>query len=350
MATRTRAASKGRRTPKWWARLSDEELLDLRFCDLGLKLEDAAVLRPLEKLYAELEAKGIRFRPHAWIAEEWFSPDGVPGIAMPFYLLHPRLRRLERRFMGEVEGGNQNWLMRLLRHEAGHAVDTAYRLRRRRAWRETFGYASEPYPHEYRPRPGSRRYVQHLGAWYAQSHPAEDFAETFAVWLKPGSRWRSEYADWPALAKLECVDALMASVRGATPHVRSRAHIEPLAENRRTLREHYAEKVRRYCAVRAQREDPGLQRVFTRQPVRAPARSAASLLRQIRVRLNTRLPDALDASRYDIHQVTRRLISRCRALELYVRGDRRNAEKRAERLVAKLVALQRSRTGPRFAV
>ena len=25
----------------------------------------------------------------------------------------------------------------------------------------------------------------HLDPWYAQSHPDEDFAETFAVWLTP---------------------------------------------------------------------------------------------------------------------------------------------------------------------
>ena len=51
-----------------------------------------------------------------------------------------------------------------------------------------------------------------LANWYAQSHPIEDFAETFAVWLRPGSRWRSRYADWPALRKLEYVDALMQEV------------------------------------------------------------------------------------------------------------------------------------------
>ena len=124
--------------------------------------------------------------------------------------------------MQEVEGGNDNWFMRILRHEAGHALDTAYRLRRRRRWRETFGPASLPYPDSYRPRPSSRRYVQHLGSWYAQSHPTEDFAETFAVWLKPGSRWRQEYADWPALEKLRYVDEVMTSVARQRPANRSR--------------------------------------------------------------------------------------------------------------------------------
>ena len=145
-----------------------------------------------KRLYTELEQRGITFRPHVWLAEEWFSPDGIPGIAMPFYLAHPRLERLERRIMREAEGGNSRWLMRILRHEAGHALDNAYRLRRRKCWREVFGPASLPYPHRYRARPGSRRYVHHLGEWYAQAHPTEDFAETFAVWLKPRSNWRTQ--------------------------------------------------------------------------------------------------------------------------------------------------------------
>ena len=110
-----------------------------------------------------------------WLSEEWFSPDGVPGIAVPFYLAHPRLERLERRIMREAEGGNARLLMRILRHEAGHALDNAYRLRRRRRWRDVFGPASLPYPARYRARAGSRRYVHHLGEWYAQAHPDRGF-------------------------------------------------------------------------------------------------------------------------------------------------------------------------------
>ena len=143
--------------------------------------------------------------------EEWFSPDGVPGIAVPFYLAHPRLMRLERKMTREVEGSNVNWLMRILRHEAGHAIDSAYRLRRRAHWRALFGPASEPYRARYRARPASRHHVQHLGDWYAQSHPTEDFAETFAVWLTPRSGWQRRYASWPALRKLGSCSSLPAN-------------------------------------------------------------------------------------------------------------------------------------------
>ncbi|MEJ0007146.1 MAG: hypothetical protein WDM77_12480 [Steroidobacteraceae bacterium] len=141
------------RRARAWVRLADEELLKVRLCDLNLTVEDSRLGRPLRRLYSELAGRGIEFKPHAWLAEEWFSPDGVPGIAVPFYLAHPRLERLERRMMHQVEGGNMRWLMRILRHEAGHALDNAYRLRRRASWRETFGPASLPYPERYRARP-----------------------------------------------------------------------------------------------------------------------------------------------------------------------------------------------------
>ena len=87
-----------------WTRLSDESLLPA-LCDLGLRLQGPRLERGVRRLYSELEARGIRFHPHVWLSEEWFSPDGVPGLAIPFYLAHPRLERLERRIMREAEGG-----------------------------------------------------------------------------------------------------------------------------------------------------------------------------------------------------------------------------------------------------
>ena len=155
---------------------------------------------------ANSNGAAYRFEPHVWLSEEWFSPDGMPGIAIPFFVAHPRLRQLERSIMGEVEGGNALWRLRLLRHEAGHALDTAYGLRRRADWRAVFGPASSPYPEPISPNRAVAQHVLHVGHWYAQSHPTEDFAETFAVWLQPKARWRRDYSGWPALAKLEFVD------------------------------------------------------------------------------------------------------------------------------------------------
>jgi Putative zinc-binding metallo-peptidase len=327
-----RPRRKRRRPGPRWVDFADEDLLDLRFCDLRLSLRFSPILPRIVKLDSEIARRGIAFRPHFWLAEEWFSPDGIPGIAIPFYLAHPRLMRLERHFMQEVEGGNENWQMRILRHETGHAIDTAFRLRRRKDWRITFGMASQPYPDAYRPRPASRDFVLHLGHWYAQSHPTEDFAETFAVWLQPRARWQRDYADWPALAKLEYVDALMHELRGRRALLRNRDVVEPLASNQRTLREHYRRKISRYELSETNAYDERLKRVFRMRRRYPSRRSAAGFLRQVRPQLTRLLIRRSRLHPYLVHHVARTVIHRCRELDLVVAGSQRDAKREALRL------------------
>src|SRR5271167_1755902 len=333
-----------------WERLTDDQLLSLRFCDLKLRVQGTELQPAIERLYRELTLRGIRFRPHCWLAQEWFSPDGIPGIAIPFYLAHKRLMRIERRFMREVEGGNRNWLMRILRHEAGHAIDSAYRLRRRKHWRAVFGPASLPYPDTYRPRPGSRRFVQHLGAWYAQAHPTEDFAETFAVWLKPRSAWRREYEGWPAFAKLEFIDELAAEIGEARPKVTDRSRIEDIAEESSTLRQHYERKLARYRLPRRSGADELLLKVFTSAPRSAAAPRAASVLRDMRNDLRLRTLRSGAFSEYLVHQVLRLMIARCEALGLYLRGSRRELKPHLLWVIARLAESYEERQLPRVAL
>lgn len=336
--SRGRRVSRASRNPAW-TRLSDEELLSLRFCDLDLSIERSPLKRRVARLYSELEGRGIRLRPHVWLSEEWFSPDGVPGIAVPFYLAHPRLEQLERRVMHEVEGGNDRWFMRILRHEAGHAMDNAYRLRRRKRWREIFGPASLQYPRRYKARPGSRRYVHHLGQWYAQAHPTEDFAETFAVWLKPNSNWRSSYAQWPAFNKLSAVQELVESVRGQVPPVRSRARIEPIDLNTRTLAQHYRRKLARNRHLRRGLADELLKSIFSATRPRRGALRTAPLLRAEKNSLVGGVARALGMERYSIHQILRMLIERSESLKLYVRGNRRDAVRHSRWMLERIARL-----------
>lgn len=330
MPSRRGKRARPRRTPRRepaWTRLDDEALLDKRFCDLRLTLAHSRLEPALERLHAELEHKGIRFRPHVWLSEEWFSPDGIPGIAIPFYLAHPRLQRLERRFMHEVEGGNSKWLMRILRHETGHAIDTAYALRRRKRWRQVFGKASRKYPSSYSPRPGSRNHVLHLGHWYAQSHPTEDFAETFAVWLPPRSRWRSQYADWPALRKLMFVDETMRGLQGRRAVRTSRDTVEPLSDNRRTLREHYRRKRERYEIDTAVSYDRRLLRVFGAAARYPHHRVASRFLREVAPQIRRLLVRRARMHPYLVNHVIRTATRRARVLDLRLRGSQRDAKR-----------------------
>ena len=149
--------------------LTDDELLDMRLCDLKLQIKGTPLEQKLEQLNDELLSRGIRFQPHYWLSDDWYSPDDIPGIAIPFYLAHPRLARLERKQLLEVEGGTHQWCMKILRHEAGHAIDTAYGLHKQKHYRRVFGDPQAPYPDHYQPKPSSRNFVLHLEMWYATS-------------------------------------------------------------------------------------------------------------------------------------------------------------------------------------
>ncbi len=183
-----------------------QEILSKPIKELGLKLEGSPLERSIQRLYRELERKGIRrFRPLCYLTDEWGCPSGEPVIGIPFYLANPKLARLEKE-MNDLE--DEREIMMYLRHEAGHAFNYAYRLYETPEWRALFGPFRRPYRESYRPVPFSKRYVRHIDGWYAQKHPDEDFAETFAVWLTPRSNWRKKYRGWGALAKLKYADRI----------------------------------------------------------------------------------------------------------------------------------------------
>ena len=307
--------------------MSDDELLDMRFCDLPVRIRGTILEDRIKRLYAELNAQGIRFKPHVWLGEEWFSPDGVPGIAIPFYLAHPRLTQLERKQMLEVEGGTEAECMRLLRHESGHSIDTAYRLHFKRRHRELFGSFARPYPNFYKPRPRSRNFVLHLGAWYAQAHPAEDFAETFAVWLAPRSRWRTRYRGWPALRKLEYVDELMQEIKGKPPRNRHRDKIEPLAQLTMTLGEHYRRKREHYSIRWPAYYDRDLRRIFSENMNHSSSPTAASFIRSIRREVREIVADGTGVHAYTVDHVLKNMIERSRELRLRVATGKRQARR-----------------------
>jgi hypothetical protein len=206
--------------------------------------------------------------------------------------------------------------MRILRHETGHAIDNAFRLRRFRRRQQLFGKSTQPYPDSYAPRPYSQNYVLHLENWYAQSHPDEDFAETFAVWMTPRSAWRRTYSGWPALRKLEYVDELMWELAGKTPPITNRREIDPLRRLEKTLREHYARKRERYGSALPDFADRDLRRLFSDSPVFRERPSAASFLRRVRKQVSRRVARTTGAYQYAVDQVLEDIITRCRSLGL----------------------------------
>jgi hypothetical protein len=299
-----------------WTTFSDEKLLEVRMCDLELSLTGTDVERYIAQLDAELGARGLVFRPHYYLSDEWFTPDGVPGIAVPFYLAHPRLAKLEKAEMLEVEGGDAESCLRILRHEAGHAIDNAYRLQRRRTRRRLFGSPATEYPEYYTPKPYSKSFVQHLDHWYAQSHPDEDFAETFAVWLDPHAMWATRYAGWPAQKKLEYMDRLMRELASMRPRVTSKREVDPLRRLKKTLREHYRAKREHYGLDHPDFYESDLRNLFSDAPQYAKNMPAARFVRRIRREVRSTVASFTDSYQYTIDQLLEKIIERCRELNL----------------------------------
>jgi len=315
-------ASKGRLPrlpPAVWEDWDDDRLLALPMCQLGIGIEGTGI-EPLVRLVRrELRQRKLAFRPHFWLSDEWFCPDGVPGVAIPFYLAHPRLAQLEQKLMLEVEGGTPEWALRILRHEVGHALENAYRLRRLKERRALFGSTSQKYPEFYTPRPYSKSYVLHLGSWYAQSHPDEDFAETFAVWLGlPESDWQRRYAGWKALRKLQYVDRLMGSLAGQTPLVRNHRRVEAIPSLNKTLSEHYEQRRRHYGVGEPELYDRELRRLFSAAPEHHDRLHAARFIQSIRGDARRMVRRWTGAYQYTIDQVVAGMIERCRALGLHL--------------------------------
>jgi hypothetical protein len=241
------------------------ELLNTPICDLGLQIEASPVETLIQRLYRELSGKGVQFQPEVYATDSWGCPDEVPVIGIPFYLLDKRLQRIEEEQTGEIE--TPPIVMMLLRHEAGHAINYAYRLYKRPEWIETFGSFSKPYRDNFRPDPFSRRFVRHIvhhqyGRTYAQKHPDEDFAETFAVWLTPRSGWRHRYRNWPALRKLQYVHRLMQELRDETPRCTTGPLCTPVENMNLLLAEHYGQRAERYRAAAQGYVDDKLQEIF----------------------------------------------------------------------------------------
>ncbi len=312
------AATQDRQTPIVnLETIPEEQLLDLRICDLPVQIEGTWLADRVAQLHQELKAKNILFEPLCYLADEWLTPEDEPVIGIPFYLAHPRLIALEKKIMLEAEGESHEWCMKLLRHEAGHALSYAYGLHRMRSWQRVFGRSSQAYEETYRFRPYSKRFVRHLDNYYAQYHPDEDFVETFAVWLTPELDWRKQYRGWKALDKLLFVEQLMTSIAGKVPLVpKGRQHWKA-ANTRSTLRRYYRRRRHLEAEKYPDFHDANLRRMFVEgQAKNETRRPVAKLLQTHRKPLLMAVSEWTGERRYMVSEVLKAIQQRSKALRL----------------------------------
>ncbi|MBU0634109.1 MAG: putative zinc-binding metallopeptidase [Candidatus Omnitrophica bacterium] len=297
--------------------ITEDELLKARICDLPLKIEGAWFESCVKELYAELEEKGMRFRPLCYLADEWLTPDQEPVIGIPFFLAHPKLMKLEKKIMLDAEGETKEWFMKLLRHETGHTVNYAYKLFRRKKWQQLFGHFEQDYPDTYRFRPYSRSFVRHLEDYYAQYHPDEDFAETFAVWLNPQSDWPNAYKGWNALQKIKYADELMQAVKDKEPRVKFGKKYWQASNLTTTLENYYKRKRRYYAEDFLDFHDTNLKKIFAEKDESSPSLPAAYLMiKKYRKEIIKSVSRWTGEKKHIIDGLLKSLIKRCKELHL----------------------------------
>lgn len=296
-----------------------QTLLSRQISELGLAIPGTRVERMVDQLYRELEAKNLSFRPPVYLSDQWGCPDGTPLIGVPFYLADPRLERIEDDFAEGIESDQES--MRFMRHEAGHAFNYAYRLYDRPDWRQVFGPYSRPYRERYQADPFSHDYVRHILGWYAQKHPDEDFAESFAVWLTPDLDWRKAYAGWPALAKLEYVDRVMRDVGDDPPEVPLPTDDDlPVAAMRYSLADHYQSLSENIPLQDSAIFDGDLRNIFAAEAEAPDGQPASEFLVSHRREIAGRISYWTGESASAVRQLIDMLAARARRLDLKVRG------------------------------
>jgi len=297
-----------------------EELLRARIKDLQLHLAGTRLERMIQQLHSELESKGLSFRPQCYLSDQWGCPSGVPVIGLPFYLADPDLTSLEAELGGWAE--DEQEILRYLRHEAGHAFNYAYRLYDTEEWRKLFGDYQKPYKEEYKPKPFSRRYVKHISGWYAQKHPDEDFAETFAVWLTPDSNWGKRYAGWPALKKLHYVELAAQRLGRQKPEVELAQPDLDVSAMEETVLDHYRQReLEEQIDLQLQEHfDQDLSELF--EPSGSGQAKAETLVRSERASLISAVSHYSGVSRAVVRALVDHLLQRTTALGLTVHLDK----------------------------
>lgn len=177
------------------------------------------------RLKQRLRAYNISWRPHIWFADEWFSPNGIGGFALPLSLGHKKLITLEKKYLGHLEGTSSKEFFKLACHETGHALDNAYKLRLSKGRQKIFGKTSQHYPKSYIPNPNRNDHVHFLGDFYAQAHPDEDWAETVGFLLYNNKSWNKNYLNTYAWQKLCFAHALLNQLQHKTPKLTR--HLKP---------------------------------------------------------------------------------------------------------------------------
>ncbi len=292
-------------------------LLFTPISELKLSIQKSWVTPYLVRLQNELKNKGIRFKPHFWLSDEWFCPDGITGFALPFYIVNKKLLKLARQEIFVVEGADERVIMKYLRHECAHALDNAFHLRKRKRRQKLFGISSKRYPESYKPKITQNKFVKHIDPAYAQAHPEEDWAETFAVWLDPKSDWRKKYKIGKVREKLDYMEEVMQSIKNKKQICKNNDKIDSYKEIKITLGEFF-EKRRRGHGIHKKIYAQKLNKIFNG----FNRKSASTYLKNNRKSISKELLKLPNTNSYQVDMILGKMIAYCSEHKLRLNEDR----------------------------
>lgn len=296
--------------------------LDVPICELSPRI-NGTFLKLIRKVESEVSRKHIRFRPEYYLGTGWGCVNKSISIEIPFWFLNETLVAIEDEMAYDgVESESE--IKMGLRHEFGHAINYAYKLYLDPEWRKLFGNFGKKYSDRYRYNPWSKRHVKHLPDYYAQKHPDEDWAETFAVWLTPGSNWRRVYAKTPALRKLFYVDQKMSEIGGEEPLTARIKRDAPIEKVKITIREFYGVDYEDISPSEQLLEDvEAMKRIFPNGfRSKRNLKDAWKLVHKYSPLISSKLSDELHMPHGSTNRVLRLLENICKTYDLKTRqGD-----------------------------
>ncbi|MCB0421378.1 MAG: putative zinc-binding metallopeptidase [Bdellovibrionales bacterium] len=313
-------------------------LFHQKFRDLSFDWQGTPIAAAVARLFYELEMAGLSFRPSIDIGEEWYVLEGTTTIVVPFYLTDSKLTLLERQMVGTAEGAGAQNMMRYLRHETGHAIEHAYELSKDPLRKEVFGDTRQPYPRAYQPKRYVRKFVHHLGDGYAQCHPDEDFAETFAVWLNPESHWRKKYKSGAVFEKLSAMTQILKHGEELHRFRKNQVTVSSsLSSSRMTLGDYYERKCKKLRLGVHSELDEWLIRIFnvrnsrTLKPVPQTRRklrgtSSVDFISKVENEVKKEVSSQLGLSGYEVRNVLFRVKHRARQLGLGLKSSHRQTK------------------------
>lgn len=293
--------------------------LDVPISELSSKIS-GNFLKLIKQVEAEAARKKIKFKPEYYLGIGWGCVNKSVSIEIPFWFQNETLTAIEDEMAYDgVE--NESEIKMGLRHEFGHALNYAYKLYLDAEWRKLFGNFNKKYSDYYRFNPWSKRHVKHLPDYYAQKHPDEDWAETFAVWLTPGSNWRRIYAKTPALQKLLYVDKKMDEIAGKEPLNKRIKRDAPIEKARMTIREFYGADDEDISPSEQLLEDvEAMRRIFPNGfRTKRNLKDAWKLIHKFSPLVSQKLSEELNIPQHSANRVLRLLESICKTYDLKTR-------------------------------